>query len=272
MIRPWKAVWLVALRELRAQRLSFLAWLGPLSLLMMGVVAMQPSIAGERGLLAANLAALPEAMKQVFAVGQVDFNRPAGYLATNFLTVTLLASLFAGLLGAAVVAREDAQRTSEALLTLPLARWQVLMGKLLASLGLLATFHLVLGGVVLATFARVVDGPIEADLMIAIFLGAAALGLCFFSMGFAMAVLVKQARAAPTLSLGLVLGTSFLGAVSRLSARGEVLGLLSPYGVVDPAGIVERGGLQASTLWLLGVAVALLGFALLWYDRRDVHA
>ncbi len=272
MIHPMKTVWLFASRELRAQRNAFLGWLVPLAGLMAAVAGMQPEVAGKGGLMAAKLAAMPENLKQAFGVGLVDFSRPAGYLATNFLLVTLGASLFAAILGASVVSREDVQRTTEAMLTLPVSRWQMLLGKALAGVSLVVTFHAVLLATTLAVFAAVHAAGVEVAPITAMFAGAAALGLLFFGAGFMLATMLTDSRPAPTMALGLVLLTYFFGVTARLSPKAEVLGLLAPYGAVDPSRIAEDGGLAPKAVWLLVLGVSFLLAALVRYQRKDVHA
>lgn len=267
-----ESIWLVMGRELRAQRTSFLSWLVPLAGLVALMVSIQPQAAGQNGLLEAKLAMMPEALKQAFNLAGTDFTRPAGYLSVNFITVTMGATIFAGLLGATVVSREDAQRTAEAVLTLPVTRWQVLLGKGLTVVSLLVAFHAVLLTVTVATLVSVVPGDRQLELVAAMYAGAAMLGVCFAALGFAIATFVSQARAAPNLSLGLVLGVYLLGVVAKLSPKGEGLAAISPFALVEPSEIVKHGGLSLHALWLPLIALAASTAAIAWYERRDVHA
>jgi ABC-2 type transport system permease protein len=269
MIRP---ILLVTRRELSAQRNATLGWLIPLVLLMVMYGSLQPQVAGDNGLLAAKLALLPESVKQAFSLNATDFSSPVGYLSTNFIMVTLGASLFAGLLGANVVAREELQRTAESLLTLPVARWQVLSGKLVAALVCLASFHLVLGTASWAALAMVATQPVKGHLVAAMFLGAFLLGMFFVALGLGIGTLSPQARAAPMVSLGMVLGTYFLGVVGRVSPRAEAALLLSPYRLVEPADILRQGGLAPRALMLVVTSLAVLAVAFGWFSKKDLHA
>lgn len=269
MIRP---LLLVARRELSAQRNATLGWLIPLMLLMMMYGSLQPQVAGDNGLLAAKLALLPEGVKQAFSLNVTDFSRPVGYLSTNFIMVTLGASLFAGLLGANVVSREELQRTAESLLTLPVARWQVLGGKLVAALVWLAGFHVVLGVASWAALARAATRPVEGQLVAAMFLGAFLLGVFFVALGLGIGTLSPQARAAPMVSLGLVLGTYFLGVVGRVSPKAEPAMMLSPYRLVEPSDILQHGGLEPRALVLVATSVAVLAVAFASFSKKDLRA
>lgn len=264
-----RVLWLVAQRELSASRTSFLAWAVPLSALVALVASIQPQAAGDHGVLAAKLALMPDAVKQAFNLAGADLSRPAGYLAANFITVTLGATVFAGLLGASVMAREDTQRTFEALLTLPLARWQVLLGKSLAIVVLLTAFNALVAAAGMLSLARVVPGEVEAPLLAAMFGGAALLSVTFAAAGLAVGTFLTKARAAPGLSLGLVLGTWMFGVAAKVSPATQEAARWSPFAVVDPQTIVREGGLGVQALWLPAVAVGLLTAAILWYERRD---
>jgi ABC-2 type transport system permease protein len=262
---------LIARRELLAQRNATLGWLIPLTLLMVMYALLQPQVAGDSGLLAAKLAVLPDGLKHAFNLSTTDFNRPVGYLATNFLIVTLGASLFAGLLGANVVAREDAQRTAESVLTLPVRRWQVLGGKLFAAVGWLVVFFVVVGAATAGSLARVVTQPMEGTLVLSMFFGAFLLGVFFIAAGMLLGTVV-QARVAPSMSMGLVLGTYFLGVIAKVSPKAEAAGVLSPYRLVEPADIVQANGLEPRAILLVVAALTLLAGAFAWFARKDVHA
>ncbi|HLL52670.1 MAG TPA: ABC transporter permease subunit [Myxococcaceae bacterium] len=260
-------------RELRAHLKSFLSWLLPVAGLLVMTISLQPSIAQEGGLLEAKLAAMPEAMRNAFGFGGLDFRRPAAYLATNFLYVTLTASLFGGLLGATLLSKEEALRTVEALLALPVGRAEVLAGKAAALVVYVAAFNAALLGTALVAFQAFVGDTGERGLVAALFLGTALLGLCFGAVGLLLSAVLKDARGAPGLTLGVVLGTYLLGMLSGLSAKADPLRWLSPYKLVEPSGIVQGSGLTAGAVGaLLGGAVLALGAAVVLYRRRDIAA
>src|SRR5262249_13783939 len=173
--------------------------------------------------------ALPEGLRKAFGVGMVDFSRPAAYLATNFLAVTLIASLFGGLLGARIVAKEETMHTAEMLYAQPVSRVHVLAGKPAAAAGY--AIALPRGGAIVAAAIRaaVVPAPLEPGLIAALFGGAAALAVCFAGAGMLVAALVRDARSATGGALAIVLGTYFLGALSAIAAPPPPPPLPSPY-------------------------------------------
>lgn len=261
----------VARRELAANARGVLAWWLAVAGVVALVCALQPSLAS--GLLAAKLDAMPEAMRRAFGLEVVDFHRPAAYLATNFLYVTLSAGVLACRLGAGALAREEALRTAELLYTQPVARARILGGKAAAVAIYAVLFPLALAGVAIPVLAAVADRPVEARLVAALFGGAAATGVCFAGAGMLIAACVRDARAAGGIALAASLGTWFVGLVSALAPAVAPLGWLSPYKLVEPASIVVAGGLdplRAGALVGLGAACGALAIAR--YRRRDLLA
>lgn len=260
----------VARRELRAHRRTFFAWAIPLGAMLMCVCALQPSVSN--GLLAAKIEALPESMRRAFGMELVDFARPAGYLATNFLNVILGTSLFGGLLGCAVIAKEETLHTAELLYSHPAGRAQILLGKTLAVVLYVMELALLLGVLGITVLAMVVARPLELPLLASMFAGAAALGVCFAGIGMAIGATVRTPRSAGGLALAAILGTYAAGVISALSPYTAPLAWLSPYKLLEPLDILAHGGAPlARVLALLGIGVLFGGLAIVRYQRRDLH-
>jgi ABC-2 type transport system permease protein len=267
------AGWLVFRRELRAHRRTFLLWLVPIAGLLLLNLAMQPSMAGDGGVLAAKLEAMPPALMRAFGISLLDVTRPAPYLAMNFIYVTLTASLLAGMLGATLVAKEEAQHTAELLLTGPVGRGAVLAGKAgaLAVYGL--GYNVALALVAIAASAAIIAGPVEPGRIASLFAGTAALAACFGGLGMLIATVVPTPRHAGNAALGVVLGTFLVSAVAAAIPQAEVLHRLSPFRAVEPGRIVLAGGPPVAALLVLGaVGVAAGLLAVRRYQRRDIHA
>lgn len=268
----WRDPAIVVLRrELGANARGVLAWWLAIAGMVALVCALQPHLAS--GLLAAKLEAMPEAMRRAFGFEAVDFHRPAAYLATNFLYVTLPAGVLACRLGAGAIAREEALRTAELLYTRPVTRTRILGGKAAAVAIYALAFPLALAGVAIPVLAAVAERPVEAGLVASLFGGAAAVAACFAGLGMLIAACVRDARAAGGLALAIALGAWFVGLVSALAPAVAPLRHLSPYKLLEPAAIVAAGGLEpvrAGALVAIGAACGALAIAR--YRRRDLLA
>ncbi|HTJ47776.1 MAG TPA: ABC transporter permease subunit [Kofleriaceae bacterium] len=259
-------------RELRAHRRTFLAWAVPVALLLVLFCALQPSFVAS-GMLEAKLAGLPDSMRKALGLTLVDFHRPPVYLATSFMYVTLPCGLFGALLGANIVAKEELLHTAELLYAQPASRASILVGKAGALAVYVIALPTVLGAVAMITLGAVVDAPLEGALVAQLFLGVAALALCFAGAGMLVAALVRDARAASPIALGLVVGTYFLGVLSALTPAAAPLRFVAPHKLVEPADIVSRGALDpVGALVLAAIGGGFAALAIVRYRRRDLHA
>jgi ABC-2 type transport system permease protein len=263
---------IVFAHELRANLRGLLAWLIPVGALLALTCALQrPFI--ESGLLEAKLQGLPAAMRHALGLELVDFRRPPVYLATNFLLVALPSSLFAGLLGVAVVAKEEILHTAELLYAQPASRSAILAGKAGALALHAIAFPAALGALALAVLGAVAAAPLEAGLIAQLFAGAAAIAFAFSGLGMLIAALVRDARDATPVALGLVFGTYLLGVVSAIAAPAAPLRFLSPFKLVEPSAVVTAGGLALMpTAALIALGIAADALAIARYRRRDLHA
>jgi beta-exotoxin I transport system permease protein len=263
---------IVFAHELRVNLRGLLAWLLPVGALLALTCALQRSYV-DSGLFEAKLQSLPAAMRHALGLELVDFRRPPVYLATNFLFVVLPSSLFAGLLGAALVAKEEILHTAELLYAQPASRGAILAGKAGALALHVIAFPATLGAIAIATLGAMAAAPLEAGLVAQLFAGAVTLAIAFAGLGMLIAALVRDARAAAPVALGLVFGTYLIGVISAIAAPAAPLRFLSPFKLVEPSTTVAAGGLapvRAAALIALGVAAGALAIAR--YRRRDLHA
>jgi len=259
----------VMTRELRAHLRTFLAWSIPLAGMLALVCALQPSLAS--GPLGAKLESMPALMRRAFGLEMVDLHSPAAYLATNALTFTIGVALFAGLLGASILAKEETLHTAELLYVQPASRAQILAGKLGAVAIYAVVVPAVLGLLSAAILAAVAGRPIEPA-FVELWGASAATALCFAGLGALVAASVRDARTASGAILGVVLGTYFVGMLSIMTPVTEPLRYLSPFKWNEPVAIVARGMSSLGVVIALGLGVAAAVAAVRRYTRRDLHA
>lgn len=263
------AIRIVLWRELAAQLRSFAAWTVPLAGMVALVCGLQPSLAN--GPLAAKIASLPEGMRRALGLEMLDFHRPVAYLATNFTVITIGVALFAGLFGASIIAKEEILHTAELLYAQPVSRARMLLGKAAAVGTYVLALPLVLDVVASALLAVGADRPLEPGAIALLFAGAVALACCFAGVGMLVAALVREARSAGGITLGIVLGTYSLGMLSALSSTAAPLRWLSPFKWVEPSSIATHGLDPIATAVLLGLGIACAAAAIRHYARRDLH-
>ncbi|HEY5922186.1 MAG TPA: ABC transporter permease subunit [Kofleriaceae bacterium] len=256
--------------ELRHSLRTWLWWVLPIGLMVTLTCALQPALA--KGVLAAKMDAMPDALRRAFGFANVDFKRPAAYLATNFTTITLSTALFAGLLGAAMIAKEETLRTAEILYAQPTSRTRILVGKAAALAVYALAFPIALALLSIVTLSAVAEQTVEIGVIVELFIGATAIAVCFAGIGMLVAALVRDKRSASGATLGAVLGSYFVGVLSALDEVVQPLRWLSPYKLAEPAQILVNGTdvARLGLLVIAGIGAATIAIAM--YKRQDIHA
>jgi ABC-2 type transport system permease protein len=256
--------------EVRAALRTFLWWVVPVGAMVALTCALQPSLAA--GALGAKIESMPLTLRKAFGVDIVDFHRPAAYLATNFTLIALTTSLFAALLGAAAIAKEEVLRTAELLFAQPASRTRILLGKVGAVSLYVLAYPAVLAAVALLTLAAVVDRPLEPVIMLGFFIGATATAFCFAGIGILLASLVRDKRAASSAALGVVLGSYFLGIISAIAEPAAPLRWLSPHKLVEATFVLIHGLSVFRVVLLVACGAAAAAVGVLRYRTQDIHA
>src|SRR5262245_59447155 len=105
-------------RELRAGRKSFLGWTIPSALLLLLGMSAFPTISQGTIDINAMMKNLPTGLKAAFGLGALDMKTGVGYFALrSYLMTALIGGIYAALLGATILAKEQGDRTAEFLLT-----------------------------------------------------------------------------------------------------------------------------------------------------------
>lgn len=268
----WAAFLNVFRRELGFAWRTLLAWTIP-GMAMIGLtVSMQPEMSKKGSLFAEKLDMVPKEILVAFGVQGADFAEPASYLATNFTVYELIGAAFAGILGATVLAKEEAFGTGELLYAMPVARRTVVLAKVAAGLVLVELFALGLAGAAFGTFAAIGVTLARPAVIAAMFVTAGALFAAVFALGLLVTVRSPRPRNATSAALGLIFGLYGLNVVGSLNGSLAALRMLSPFRYAEAAEVIKAGGLPGGSLILVVVALVAIGAACLLFERKDIHA
>lgn len=258
-------------QTLRERRRSLAWWSLGLGAMVALNVAFYPSVQGSQGL-SDYSKDLPEAMRALFAGGELDLASATGYLNSQIfaLMAPLILLIFAIGFGASAVAGREERGTLDLLLAQPVRRESVVCQQFLA----LATLVLALSAVLLCTVAigsAVVDLEVGLDNLIAATLSVGMLTLLFASIALAMgAIWAGRARAA-AVAAGLALAAWMLDGFAQAVPALEPWRFLSPYYQALGGGPLQHGadfGGLAILVALTGLVVTAGFFGL---RRRDVR-
>lgn len=220
------------------------------------------------------MAQLGEAMPEVVlaAVGFVDFSTPEGWYWVEVFSIVVPAAVITvtAMAGARGLAGEEQAQTMDLLLANPVKRSRVVIEKAVAMtlmsvvLGV-AAFAGTLGGSVIAGLGMAPTGIAAASLQ------AVALGFSFGALALAVGAATGSAKGAGYTSAGVAIAAYVANAFFPISERLSGWAKLSPfyyYGENDP---LVNGVSPANLAVLVALGVALIGVAIVAFERRDVR-
>lgn len=262
----------VARHELRTHWRSALAWFIPAACMLAMTLSVQPQMGKAGSLFQLKLDTMPRELMVAFGVSAMELSDPVSYLATNFTLYMLLGALFAALMGSAALSREETLHTAELLLTQPVERHTIVLGKMAGGLTLVTAFEVGLTGAAFGAYAIAGVHVERPGLMLSLFVGSLLVHSAVYLVSVAATVMVSRARAATPVALAVVFGSYGLGVVSLVANRLEGLRWLSPFRYAEAADIVTAGALPASALGLVILGFLAVATALAAFNRRDIHA
>lgn len=262
------------LRELRINFKSLIIWLIVLIAFGIMVMAIYPTIAKEAETLEALMAALPKGMVDAFGYDKVSMTNIMGYYATEHLMwVSLLGSIYAMMLGAGMLSKEENDRTIEFLLSKPVNRSEIVTAKLLSTITLVFILNLIISLVMYITLQAVKIDDFSTKTFIILSISVLLLNLIYAFIGFLISVVFSRTKSVMPLTIGVVLVTYFLSIAAALNQKLDFLKYFSPFKYVDPMDIIASGRLDTDYLPLMAViSLAAIVFTYILYNRRNITA
>jgi ABC-type transport system involved in multi-copper enzyme maturation permease subunit len=225
--------------------------------------------------MASLMESLPPVLIQALGGGDITFMAtPEGYLALQYFSVALLFfSIYAVVSGLDVTANDEDRGILDAFLSLPLARWRLILEKF-------AAYSLLIGGAILISFvfmgAAIGLTPALATvsmdrLAAANFVMLPAL-LVVLAFTLFIAAIVRRRGLAIALAAIFVVASYFMDTIGRTAPDTVVSALrsVSFFAYYDATGILQNGLVWGNVLLLLVAAVVLVAGGMWFFERRDV--
>ncbi len=265
--------------DFRSQTKGLLVWAGVIALVMILFMSMFPSMqsAGMQDLVGTKLEALPPAMLAAFGLEDLpDFTKIIPFFAYTMQYIVMAAAIYAALLGATALIKEESDGTIEYLYAQPVTRTRIVGEKMLSALAIYSLFTTVVGIVSMVMAALVKTAG--TDLMTAltdiklILGGMFFVGLVLMALGFLASVLLTSAKQATAFSLGAVFITVILGVFAAVNDKLDALRYLSPIEGFKPSNLVTKG--IDATYVAIGLLIIAASAALtvVIYQRKDLKS
>lgn len=260
----------ITTKTLRDGHRALLYWVVAVAALIAMYVEIYPSVRGN-AMFTDFLNQLPESYRALFTAGGGDFTSPSGYLNTELMSMMgpLVVLLFAVTGGAAAIAGEEDRRTLDLLLANPVRRSRVVLEKFAALCGGLVVVLVALWAS-LAVGTRLVGMDIELGRITAAVLSLGLLGMAFGACTLAIGCQTGRPGLSRSVA-GLVAVVGYL-----LNGLAPMVGWLQPLRPLSPfhyyiGNDPLRSGLALDHVAvLLAVTVALVAWAVLAFQRRDI--
>lgn len=220
------------------------------------------------------LSIYPEEFLEAFGMGEggLDMSDFYGWFGVEgYLFVNLIGGSYAAILGGSILSKEEDDKTIEFLLSKPISRNRILLGKAIVvalNLLLLNTF---VGIVLLIAFT------IYGDLIVPVWLlfsfAPFILQMIFASLSFLISVFITKSRKVISIALGIVIGMYVIDLISKLTEEFEYLKYITPYEYINAVTIVNEQTIKPLYV-LISVLIIGLSFTASWffYRKKDITA
>ncbi|MFZ7133621.1 MAG: ABC transporter permease subunit [Eubacteriales bacterium] len=215
---------------------------------------------------------LPEGMKAMFGVGELDLTTIGGFYSVFFLYFALLGSIHAAMLGATILSKEERDKTADFLLVKPICRSKVITSKIVAGMINLLAFNMTTLFTSILFVNIFGNGENIADIIVLMMAGLAILQVLFFSFGIGISALVRSAKVATSIASAVILGTFMLSIAVDMVEKLESLKYFTPFKYFQGKAIVLDNTLDP--FYIILSCIMILFFTVItyfFYKKRDIH-
>lgn len=262
--------------ELKNSFKYFVIW----SVILIGILglfmALFPSMSnsGMNEIIQAKMDALPEEMIKAFGIEVIDFTDILQYFAYSAQYILIASCVYAGILGANSLIKEESEGTIEFLYAQPISRSKIVTTKILSNFTLIyiLTILLFLSTFVLFEILKPKGYEYFMDLVM-VFKGMFLAQFTFFSIGLMVSTIIKKVSLATPIMLGVVFATYMLGMFSTIIEKLEGLKYVSPIHYVMPSAILKNNGnIEIGYMIICIVLIVVsIGFAYYRYNKKDLQ-
>ena len=256
------------LHELRSNKTALIIWSAAISFMLGVCILIYPEMSSQMNDIS-NMFSEMGAFSSAFGMDSLNFGEFMGYFAVECgNALGLGGALFAAVVGASALAKEEKGRTAEFLLTHPISRRKIVTEKLISAI--VQVFFLN-AAVIAVTALGILATGVEADAatVTLIFFAYLVLQLEVLAVTFGLSAFMRKGEIGA--GLGFVFASYFLNIVSNLTEKVEFLKFFTPFGYTDGSYIVPEKSLQLKYI-AVGVVITLLGIlAAYWkYNKKDI--
>jgi ABC-2 type transport system permease protein len=262
------------LMEMKRNASSLIVWTLAITLLISLTMSVYNTFVANQSKVLGMMNLIPKGVLQFKGISNFnDFLSVLGfYSVNNIIYMMVLGSIFAIVLSANILLKEEYNKTAEYLLTRPITRSEVFFSKSAVLFLNIFLLNLVTALAGLISIEIVRNGTYSVKAFFILSLYTFLLNLMFGSIGLFMSTLVKKPKPITTLSIGLVLFFYFIYTLSKITESAANIGYLSPFKFVNVNATDPSYKLSAwHLLYFLGTSLLLTGISFRLYRRKDIY-
>lgn len=230
------------------------------------------NLVADTNILSEVLKGFPEGMAKLTGFSDLIFTSVIGFYGLTMIYVTLIGAIQAMNLGITIVGKETTNKTSDFILTKPITRQEVLGSKVLAGLGVILFTNILFIPIVFLMINGFIKEPPNFSAIFLTSISLPFIQIVFFSLGFLISNIIKQAKNPMGISLPLVFGFYIVGMLDELIGK-EQIRYLTPFKFFDFEYIQTNNSYEFQFI-LIGLIVISLALYMSFkkYLKKDIPA
>jgi ABC-2 type transport system permease protein len=261
------------LHELKSMRKSAVIW--TISLIAMAALylSIYPSMASDAAEFKKLLSGYPAPVRAMLGINLDYITSILGFYSFVFSFIALCGAIQGMNMGVSLLSRETRERTADFLLVKPVSRFTIVTSKLLAAFTTIVATDIVFYAATVILANNVKTADYDSKLFFMINLTLFFLQIIFLALGVVVSVFFKKLKSVLPLSLGVVFGLYFIGALIATGKDSESARYISPFKYFDTTYIIQNASYEASFLIASAIIIVLSVVAsYIIYIKKDIHA
>lgn len=253
---------------------SAIIWSVSIVACMFLFMAIYPSFAADAETMESILAHYPEEMLKAFGMDTaLPMTSIGGYMVFTFVFIELFLAIQAANLGFGVLSEEERDLTADFLMTKPISRTRIILGKVSAALTAIILTNIATWGSTFLTIELFNDGNGYEPAGIAWMLSSVFFFQLFYlAVGMLVSVSVKKVRSVLSYSMAIAFGTYILNALKGVLG-GDTLGYFTPFYHFEVSYIIinQHYNWSSAVISFVVIAIGFVGTYIL-YTKRNIHS
>lgn len=261
-------------QEFKMKIKSIIIWSISLMAFIIFYMAFFPSMAQDSEMLDSIMNSFPEEMMQALGIREgLSLASLIGFFTLTFTMIQLAIAIQSSNYGFSILSEEERELTADFLLTKPVSRRKIYLGKFFAAFaGLLITTIAVGIGSFISLELFNGGSSYEASNVLKLIISIPIFQLIFLSIGMFISLLFKKIRSVLSLSMALAIGLYVISSVGEI-LDSNILRYITPFYYFE-AGLILRSGEYDIKLLLISITIITVSLvsSYILYNKRDIDS